>query len=173
MIRTPEKDAALGLSAQAVTSPAVRSGDLVEDFTLDDAEGNTRRLSELVATGPLALFFYPAAMTYGCTKESCHFRDLKGEFAALGASCVGISPDPVATLARFTAAHGLDFPLLSDADGAVARRFGVRRSFGPLRTRRTTFVIGPDLVVAAVIASELHMQRHADEALAVLRSMAT
>ena len=65
-------------------------GDIVEDFELPDETGTPRKLSEFLAKGPVVLFFYPAAMTYGCTKESCHFRDLGAEFAALGAQRVGI-----------------------------------------------------------------------------------
>ena len=60
-------------------------GDEVADFELKDETGQSRRLSELLASGPIVLFFYPAAMTYGCTKESCHFRDLQKEFAEVGA----------------------------------------------------------------------------------------
>ena len=73
----------------------MQKGDTVPDFTLPDQTGTDRTLSELLANGPVVLFFYPGAMTYGCTKESCHFRDLKAEFAAVGAQPVGISADPV------------------------------------------------------------------------------
>ena len=62
--------------------PGMRTGDQVPDFELPDQTGTPRRLSTLLADGPVVLFFYPAAMTYGCTKESCHFRDLASEFAA-------------------------------------------------------------------------------------------
>jgi len=60
----------------------MQKGDVVPDFTLPDQTGAPRRLSDFLANGPVVLFFYPAAMTYGCTKESCHFRDLAGEFTA-------------------------------------------------------------------------------------------
>ena len=64
----------------------------------------------------MVLFFYPAAMTYGCTKESCHFRDMGAEFAAVGAQRVGISADKVEKQKQFSDKHSFDFPLLSDAD---------------------------------------------------------
>ena len=74
------------------------------------------------------LFFYPAAMTYGCTKESCHFRDMAGEFAAVGAQPVGISADGVEKQKQFDEKESLGFPLLSDPDREVAALFGVKRS---------------------------------------------
>ena len=67
----------------------MHKGDTVPDFDLPDQTGTPAPLSELLANGPVVLFFYPAAMTYGCTKESCHFRDLKAEFEAVGAQRVG------------------------------------------------------------------------------------
>ncbi len=110
-------------------------------------------------------------MTPGCTAESCHFRDLGAEFDAAGARRIGISADSVDRQQRFTERHGFDFPLLSDADRSVAHRYGVKRP-GPLFNRRATFVIGGDGRLLAEISSELDMQKHADEALAVLRDRA-
>ncbi len=145
-------------------------GDVVQDFELPDETGTPRRLSEFLATGPVVLFFYPAAMTRGCTAESCHFRDLAAEFTALGASRVGISRDPVAKQAEFSKLHGFDYPLLSDVDGAVAQQFGVKRRvpLGPLSMKRMTFVIGADRRVIEVIHSEVSMNDHADRALRAL-----
>ncbi|HEX9338406.1 MAG TPA: peroxiredoxin [Pseudonocardiaceae bacterium] len=148
----------------------MQPGELAPDFELRDDAGEQRSLGEFLANGPVVLFFYPAAMTAGCTAESCHFRDLAKEFAEVGAQRIGISPDTVAKQAQFTAAHSFDFPLLSDPDGAVATRFGVRRRFGPLLTRRQTFVIDTDRRVLDVIKSEVRMSVHADRALAALRS---
>ncbi len=117
------------------------------------------------------LFFYPAAMTPGCTKEACHFRDLASEFAAVGASRVGISTDAVEKQAQFADKQSFDYPLLSDADGTVATQFGVKRGLlGKLMpVKRTTFVIDTDRTVLDVIASEISMDSHADKALEVLR----
>jgi len=149
----------------------VNRGDRVADFELPDQTGTTRTLTGLLADGPIVLFFYPAAMTPGCTKEACHFRDLAGQFAAVGANRVGISADPVAKQAKFADQQKFDYPLLSDTDGAVATQFGVKRGllgkFMPVK--RTTFVIDTDRTVLAVIASELNMDTHADKALDVLR----
>ncbi|MHB1518716.1 MAG: peroxiredoxin [Acidimicrobiales bacterium] len=148
----------------------VEVGDQAPDFELPDEDGTPRRLSELARSGPVVLFFYPAAMTPGCTAESCHFRDLGSEFDAVGARRVGISADPVEKQKRFTDKHTFDYPLLSDPDGSVATLFGARRRFTWLSpTKRATFVIGTDLQVIDVIRSEVRMNAHADRALAVLR----
>ena len=148
----------------------MKAGESAPDFELPDETGAPRTLGGFLETGPVVLFFYPAAMTKGCTVESCHFRDLAAEFAELKANRVGISPDDVAKQQVFSEKHDFDFPLLSDPDGAVATRFGVRRSFGPLLTRRHTFVIDTNRTVLEVIKSELRMAVHADRALEVLRS---
>ena len=145
------------------------TGDQVEDFTLADQSGESRSLSGLLENGPVVLFFYPKAMTTGCTKESCHFRDLGSEFEAVGAQRVGISADKVDRQARFDAKHGLGYPLLSDPDRTVARQFGVKRP-GPLMNKRATFVIGTDRRILAAFSSEMNMEAHADEALSVLRA---
>lgn len=147
----------------------MRTGDTVVDFELPDETGAPRKLSDLLVHGPVVLFFYPAAMTYGCTKESCHFRDLKAEFEALGAQRVGISADPVDKQRAFSDKHGFDYPLLSDVHRTVAEQFGVKRSLGVLGLKRSTFVIDTDSTVLAVINSEVSMHQHADRALTALR----
>lgn len=149
----------------------MKRGDEVAEFELPDQTGTPRSLSSLLADGPIVLFFYPAAMTTGCTREACHFRDLAAEFAAVGASRVGISTDAVDKQAMFAAQQNFDYPLLSDVDGVVATRFGVKRGLlGKLiPVKRTTFVIDTDRTVLEVIASELSMDTHADKALEVLR----
>jgi len=146
----------------------MKPGDQIPDFELPDQSGRLRRLSTLLAEGPVVLFFYPAAMTSGCTKEGCHFRDLAAEFAAAGALRVGISTDPVERQAQFADQNGFDYPLLSDPDGQVAGIFGVRRRFGPLPVKRRTFVIGTDGRLIEEISSEFNMETHADTALKVL-----
>ena len=149
----------------------IKRGDRVPEFELPDQTGTVRSLTSLLAEGPIVLFFYPAAMTPGCTKEACHFRDLAGEFAEVGASRVGISTDAVEKQARFADSQRFDYPLLSDRDGAVAQIFGVKRGLlgKLLPVKRTTFVIGTDRTVLEVISSELNMDTHADKALEVLR----
>src|SRR3954463_9465699 len=132
-------------------------GDKVQDFELPDETGTPRKLSGLLKDGPVVLFFYPAAMTTGCTAESCHFRDLAAEFREVGAQRVGISTDSVARQKEFSDLNSFDYPLLSDVDGEVAETFGVKRRFGPLPVKRHTFVIGSDSRVVEVVKSEFGM----------------
>jgi peroxiredoxin Q/BCP len=148
----------------------IEVGPEVEDFVLPDESGSGRRLSELLAEGPVVLFFYPAALSRGCTAEACHFRDLTAEFAAVGARPVGISGDSVERQQEFAGRHTLGFPLLSDEDGRVREMFGVKRGFSVAPTKRVTFVIDQDRTVLEVVRSELRMSAHADRALAALRA---
>ncbi|MES9542283.1 MULTISPECIES: peroxiredoxin [unclassified Actinomadura] len=145
-------------------------GDVVDDFELPDETGEVLSLTSLLAKGPVVLFFYPAAMTPGCTAEACHFRDLVAELAEAGAHPVGISADPVAKQKEFADTHSLGYPLLSDPSGEVRARFGVKRSLALMPTKRQTFVIDTDRRVLAVVRSEIRMNAHADKALEALRA---
>jgi peroxiredoxin Q/BCP len=150
----------------------MKIGDEIPDFELSDQNGTPRRLSALLSDGPVVLFFYPAAMTTGCTKEACHFRDLGAEYQAAGVQRIGISMDAVDKQKQFADKHSFDYPLLSDADGTVADIFGVRR--GAIGTKlgapvkRQTFAVGRDRRLVAQISSETNMDKHADEALQAL-----
>ena len=148
------------------------TGQLAPDFELPDQNGQPRRLSTLLADGPVVLFFYPGAMTSGCTKEACHFRDLAAEFSSAGVQRVGISMDSIDKQKQFSDQHSFDYPLLADVDGSVAEQFGVKR--GKLGARlgapvkRWTFAIGTDAKIVKAIHSEVNFETHADTALAAL-----
>jgi thioredoxin-dependent peroxiredoxin len=148
----------------------MKIGDQVDDVSLQDETGTSRRLRDLLERGPVVLFFYPIASSGGCTQEACHFRDLAAEFAALGAQPVGVSSDGIAEQHAFATAHSLGFPLLSDPGNRVAKAFGAYRWFlpGGLHTRRMTFVIGRDGPILHSIADEKRFDIHADEALAAI-----
>jgi thioredoxin-dependent peroxiredoxin len=148
---------------------SIGKGDIAPDFELPDQDGTPRRLTALLADGPVVLFFYPAAMTKGCTAEACHFRDLAAEYQAAGVQRVGISKDPVEKQKLFAETHSFDYPLLSDPDSETIAAYGVKRkiALGPLSTKRLTFVIGTDQKVLDVIHSELDMNQHAADALRV------
>jgi peroxiredoxin Q/BCP len=149
----------------------MKVGDTAPDFELADDSGTRRSLSGLLAEGPVVLFFYPLASSGGCTQESCHFRDLAGDFAAVGAQRVGISADSVEKQHVFSSEHSFGYPLLSDPDGKVAAQFGAKRSWLPvLPIKRRTFVIDTDRTVLGVIGGEMKFDQHADDALALLRS---
>jgi peroxiredoxin Q/BCP len=148
---------------------SIGKGDIAPDFALPDQDGTPRRLTELLAGGPVVLFFYPGAMTKGCTAEACHFRDLAAEYRAAGVQRVGISRDTVEKQKLFAETYTFDYPLLSDPDSATITAYGVKRkiNLGPLSTKRLTFVIGTDQRVLEVIHSELDMNQHAARALSV------
>jgi len=144
-------------------------GSKAPDFELPDENGKPTSLRDLLVNGPVVLFWYPAAMTGGCTKETCHFRDLKSEFESAGAQRIGISMDNVAKQKQFTDANSFDYPLLSDESGDVAVAYGVRRKY-VTPVKRATFVIDTDQVITKVITSEMNMEVHADQALAAVNA---
>ena len=123
-------------------------GDEAPDFTLPDADGKDVSLSSLRGQRVI-IYFYPAAMTPGCTKQACDFRDSLASLAAAGFAVLGISPDSPAKLAKFRDRDGLNFPLLSDEKRAVLGAYGAygekmlygKKSVGVIRS---TFVVGPD-----------------------------
>jgi peroxiredoxin Q/BCP len=122
-------------------------GDAAPDFSLPDADGNEVSLSSLRGQRVI-IYFYPAAMTPGCTTQACDFRDSLSSLAAAGFAVLGISPDSPAKLAKFRARDGLTFPLLSDEKRAVLEAYGAygekmlygKKSVGVIRP---TFVVGP------------------------------
>lgn len=125
-----------------------QAGDPAPDFSLLDDRGNPVRLSALRGR-PVVLYFYPKDDTPGCTTEACGFRDQFDEYADNAIVVLGISPDGVASHARFRDKLSLPFPLLADEGQAVASSYGV---WGPKTmmgrayegVHRTTFLIGPD-----------------------------
>jgi peroxiredoxin Q/BCP len=121
-------------------------------FTLKDSHGKDVSLSSTRGRNTI-VYFYPAASTPGCTKEACDFRDSLASLQAAGYDVLGISPDPVAKLAKFAAAEALSFPLLSDEDHAVAEAYGAwgeKKNYGKTYQGliRSTIVVDPDGKVA-------------------------
>jgi len=142
--------------------PAV--GDRAPEFSLLSDTGETVRLADLRGQW-LVLFFYPMDNTPGCTKEACTFRDAASEFAKVNAILLGISADGLDSHRRFIAKYRLPYRLLSDPDGAVRKAYGVYRWL--FRVQRSTFVIAPDGVIAAVFRG-VRVNGHEEEVLAVL-----
>jgi peroxiredoxin Q/BCP len=125
-----------------------RPGDLAPDFEGATQTGETLRLSDLRGR-PVALYFYPADDTPGCTRQACDLRDHHGALLAAGVAVVGVSPDDAASHERFAHKYDLPFPLVADPDHEIATRYGVwgpKNLYGVLRLglKRTTFLIGPD-----------------------------
>jgi peroxiredoxin Q/BCP len=147
-------------------------GERAPSFSLPDQDGRPVRFDDLLGKGPIVLFFYPKDMSPGCTTEACGFRDANAEFAAAGATVIGISSDPVDSHRRFVDMHRLPYTLLSDAGGRVRAQFGVRRQFLGLVDARITFVLDRDGVVRHRFDSSLLMQRHVAEALETVQRLA-
>lgn len=131
-----------------MTERKLAAGDEAPDFTLPDPDGNPVRLSALRGRRVI-VYFYPAAMTPGCTKQACDFRDNLADLAASGVAVLAVSPDPPAKLAKFRDEQALTFPLLSDPDRDVLRAYGAygektmygKKTVGVIRS---TFVVDAD-----------------------------
>ena len=131
-----------------MTDQRLAPGDPAPDFTLPDADGHPVSLSSFRGQRVI-VYFYPAALTPGCTKEACDFRDNLSDLNAQSVAVLGISPDQPSKLAKFRDKEGLNFPLLSDPDHAVLEAYGAygekvlygKKTVGVIRS---TFVIGPD-----------------------------
>jgi peroxiredoxin Q/BCP len=138
-----------------VTEQRLAPGDQAPDFTLPDADGNPVSLASFRGQ-QVIVYFYPAAMTPGCTKEACDFRDNLAGLGQAGTAVLGISPDAPAKLAKFRDKEHLTFPLLSDPDHAVHEAYGVwgektlygRKSVGVIRS---TFVVDADGKIAQAL----------------------
>ncbi|HWH10499.1 MAG TPA: thioredoxin-dependent thiol peroxidase [Solirubrobacteraceae bacterium] len=153
----------------------IEQGQEAPDFELPDQDGNSVTLSALKG-GPVVVYFYPKADTPGCTTQACSVRDHSDDYARLGATVLGVSPDPVAKVKKFHEKYDLDFRLLADADHAVAEEYGVwveKSMYG--RTywgnSRTTFVIDRDGSVAAVLP-KVSPKTHDAAVLAALAELA-
>ena len=100
-------------------------GNLAPNFKLPDQDGNTVELKSFKGKNPVVIFFYPKALTPGCTTQACGIRDTRAELEKRGVVVFGISPDPVARLPKFIDKHDLNFTLLSDEDHAIAEKYGL------------------------------------------------
>ena len=103
----------------------LKAGAVAPSFTLKNQYGDDVSLQDKLQQGKVLVYFYPKALTPGCTVQACGLRDTKSELAELGVSILGISTDPVAKLHKFMEKHQLNFDLLSDEDHAIADSFGV------------------------------------------------
>ena len=131
------------------------SGDAAPDFALPDQRGELVKLSSFRGQN-VVLYFYPKAATPGCTVQACGVRDHGADYSKANAVVLGVSPDPVAKIAKFDLKHGLGFPLLADEQHAVAEQYGVwveKSMYGRtyMGNERTTFVIGPDGTIQDVL----------------------
>ena len=154
---------------------AIKVGSKAPAFTLRDQSGNKVSLKDFKGRNNVVLYFYPKAMTPGCTVQACGLRDSKKSLAKYDAVALGISPDPVERLKKFEDKHDLNFTLLSDEDHAVAEKYGVwglkkfmgREFMGILRT---TFVIDKDGKLVHIM-DKVKTKTHHDDVIEVLKSL--
>jgi thioredoxin-dependent peroxiredoxin len=152
----------------------LKEGDKAPDFRLQAEDGHEVTLTGLRGK-PVVLYFYPKAMTPGCTTEANEFRDTKAQFERAGAVILGCSADRVELQSKFAAKYKLNFPLLSDPEFKTIEAYGARRmkrflgkSF--LGIVRSTFLIGPDGRIAR-IWDKVHAKGHAAEVLEAVRKL--
>ena len=132
----------------------LEQGQPAPDFALDDADGKTWRLSDLKGQ-KVILYFYPVDDTPGCTTQACDFRDHQNDFARAGYVTLGVSPQGRDSKRKFISKYALNFPLLMDEDGSVARAYGVSAELGeykglPIKVKRSTFIIDENGTLAEV-----------------------
>jgi thioredoxin-dependent peroxiredoxin len=152
----------------------IQPGEKAPDFTLPDQDGNDVSLSDH-AGQTVVLYFYPKADTPGCTTQACGLRDSISDFNGVGATVLGVSPDPVKRVKKFHEGQGLNFTLLADEDHAVCDLYGVwtqksmygKKYWGALRS---TFVIDGDGTVVHVI-EKASPKTHAADVLAALEEL--
>jgi len=137
-----------GVYPSGMESSTLNVGDVAPPFTLPDADGNPVSLSDF-AGRPVIVYFYPAAMTPGCTAEACDFSSARTPLDAGGYVVLGISPDKPDKLAKFRDKEELTITLLSDADRSVMSAYGAygeKKMYGKTvqGVIRSTFVVGAD-----------------------------
>ena len=150
-------------------------GNMAPAFTLLDQDGAKVSLKQFRGEKNVVLYFYPKAMTPGCTVQACGIRDSQKELAALDTVVLGVSPDPVARLGRFIDKQELNFTLLSDEDHAITEKYGAwglkkfmgREFMGVLRT---TFIIGKDGRLKHVM-DKVKTKSHHDDVLALIKEL--
>jgi len=154
----------------------MQEGDLVEDFTLENQDGESVSLSQF-SKSPVVLFFYPRADTPGCTIEACGFRDTFKKLQKAGAVVLGISRDTVKAQKKFQEKYDLPYPLLADPEMVLIKRYDLLKEksmYGKKVTgvERTTYVIGPDKGEGQRLLHvypKVKPEGHAEEVLALLK----
>jgi peroxiredoxin Q/BCP len=154
---------------------ATRIGNKAPAFTLKDQDGNKVCLKDFQGRKNVVLYFYPKAMTPGCTVQACGLRDSNKQLAKLDAVALGVSPDPVERLKKFADKQQLNFTLLSDEDHAIAEKYGVwglKKFMGKefMGIIRTTFIIDKEGRLQQVM-DKVKTKSHHDDVLAILKAL--
>lgn len=150
-------------------------GNMAPAFTLENQDGKPVSLKDFRGDKSVVLYFYPKAMTPGCTTQACGLRDAKARFSRQKAIIFGVSPDPVSRLKKFREKEGLNFDLLSDEDHAVAEKYGVwglKKFMGReyMGINRTTFIIGPDGRLKHIM-DRVNTKTHHDDVLEIVKTI--
>ena len=149
----------------------LKEGDPAPDFELPAHDGSMVRLSDFKGK-IVVLYFYPRAMTSGCTREAQRFNELLEEFEKHDAVVLGVSNDPVDKIKRFADKLGLKFKLLSDAENKVIEEYGVLRHRGDkVSANRVTFIISPDGRIVKILKNIRPAEKHADLALEEVKKL--
>ena len=146
----------------------VKIGDAAPDFTLESGSGRKVSLSDYKGKKSVVLYFYPKDETQGCTREACSFRDSYEAFKELGAEVIGISSDSPDSHKRFSEHHQLPFVLLSDPKKELRKLYGVPSNLG-LFPGRVTYVIDREGIVRHIFNSQIHPEKHVEEAIGTLK----
>ena len=155
--------------------PSIKVGNLAPSFTLLDQHGKQTKLSDYKGKKNVVLYFYPKAMTPGCTVQACGLRDSKNQLAKLDAVALGISPDPVKRLAKFEEKEDLNFSLLADEDHSVADKYavwGLKKFMGReyMGIIRTSFIIDKQGRLAHIM-DKIKTKSHHDDVLGLLNAL--
>ena len=135
------------------------AGAKAPEFLLNDHEGKETSLSDLLQSGPLILYFYPADFTPGCTKEACSIRDIHNDIQSVGLQVAGVSPQDEDSHQRFREEHQLPFILLSDPEKVAIKMYEVDGPFG-VGVRRATFLISQDRKIQDAMMADVRVGRH-------------
>lgn len=154
---------------------AVKVGKAAPAFKLEDAEGNTVSLADFKGKSNVVVYFYPKAMTPGCTVQACSLRDSKKQLAKLNTVVLGISPDPQKSLVKFIERDKLNFTLLSDPEHKVAEKYGAwgekslygRKYMGIMRS---TVIVGKDGKVKHVM-EKVNTKTHHDDVMEIIQKI--
>jgi peroxiredoxin Q/BCP len=139
----------------------LKAGERAPEFTLPDETSTDRSLTELLSSGAIVLYFYPADFTPGCTRQACVLRDLHSEIQRAGLRVVGVSPQSPESHAKFRAKYDLPFVLLSDQHKAVVKMYGVNGPLG-IGVRRASYLIDGGRRIRDAVLADFMIGRHAD-----------
>jgi thioredoxin-dependent peroxiredoxin len=139
----------------------LKVGERAPEFTLPDETGTDRSLTQLLSSGAIILYFYPADFTPGCTRQACKLRDLHSEIQKAGLRVVGISPQSPATHTKFRERYRLPFALLSDEQKTVIKMYGLNGPLG-LGVRRATYLVDGSRRVRDAVLADWRIGRHLD-----------